>query len=289
MGFKASEWAFKLERLDPAMKAVLAALAHRADDKTWECFPGQDTLAAMTGTSRATVGRALAGLESRKIITRSRRMRADGSRTSDLCILNRDYASGCNVAESNDAPSNVAHNEGLSITVQPPMLHSDTAIEDQEEIKKEDQSVNLSIADDFEKFYSMFPRKQAKADALKAYKQARKTTSAKTILDGAQAYTLISIGQKKSFLKMPAGWLRGQRWQDEPVAPAARPLSRTERNLEFVGQLAAREATESQADESRAITAGFAADFCPVHPGYPSSATEECAACLRDEAEGRSF
>ncbi|TFC96219.1 hypothetical protein E3T28_12810 [Cryobacterium sinapicolor] len=66
-------------------------------------------------------------------------------------------------------------------------------------------------------------RKQAKPDALKAFKAARKDTSLAALIAGAQAYKLLNIGQDKSHLKMPAGWLRDRRWEDEqiPHVPAA--------------------------------------------------------------------
>ncbi|WP_158862005.1 helix-turn-helix domain-containing protein [Leifsonia sp. AG29] len=99
MGFKATEWAYGLH-IAPATKSVLLALAHRADDKTFECFPGQQVLASMTGASLRTVSRALNELEAQGAITRKQRRRPGGSRTSDLCILNLSYATQSHQTES---------------------------------------------------------------------------------------------------------------------------------------------------------------------------------------------
>lgn len=133
-----------------------------------------------------------------------------------------------------------------------------------------------SIEDDFAEFWSLYPRKQAKVDALKAYKAARKTVDAKIIRDGAQAYALLNIGEDKNFLKLPAGWLRDGRWGDEQIPPSdrgsfgGRKLTRSEENIAVVARYAAKEAPE-----------------CPQHPGYPLEPT--CAKCDRELQEGRAF
>ena len=78
---------------------------------------------------------------------------------------------------------------------------------------------------EFEVWWEVYPRKQGKADALKAYRTIAKTVDAATLLAGVRAYALLSIGEDKSFLKFPAGWLRGRRWEDEAIArdQAAQP------------------------------------------------------------------
>jgi hypothetical protein len=107
-------------------------------------------------------------------------------------------------------------------------------------------------ASEFAVWWETYPRKQGKADALKAYQVIAKKVDAKTLLAGAQAYGLLSIGEEKSFLKLPAGWLRGERWADEQIVNATK-----------------RTTTDQPAD-------------CNIHPGYP----KPCDACAR---EGRDF
>lgn len=108
-----------------------------------------------------------------------------------------------------------------------------------------------SLDSEFAEFWAMYPRKQGKADALKAFKVIRKKHDAKKILAGAQAYALLNIGEDKSFLKLPGGWLRGERWEDEQIVNATRTT------------------TTNQPAE------------CVHHPGYPVP----CARCARDEDE----
>lgn len=86
MGYKALNWAWDSD-LPSTQKFVLVALADMADEKN-SCYPGQDRLAAMTGTSVSTVRRALKELESMGALTRKPRGIAGGGRTSDRYVLN---------------------------------------------------------------------------------------------------------------------------------------------------------------------------------------------------------
>lgn len=58
-----------------------------AADTTGVVFLGQDTIAERCDTRRETVNRAIKRLEDRGLLSRKRRNRADGSRTSDLIHL----------------------------------------------------------------------------------------------------------------------------------------------------------------------------------------------------------
>lgn len=84
MSFAALEWA-KGQPVGPA-KIVLVMLAHHAND-LGACYPGQDTLAAECCITTRSVGIHLAYLESRGYLTRTKRFRENGSRTSDLITL----------------------------------------------------------------------------------------------------------------------------------------------------------------------------------------------------------
>jgi hypothetical protein len=69
-----------------------------------------------------------------------------------------------------------------------------------------------TIVDRFDEFYRLYPRKEAKVDARKAWAQVTKKVDPQTIIDGLAAY---SFGPDKKFHPLPASWLRGQRWEDE--------------------------------------------------------------------------
>jgi len=126
------------------------------------------------------------------------------------------------------------------------------------------------LESEFDQWWEQCWRKQAKPDAFKAFKAARKTTELAVLIAGRDAYKLLNAGQDKTHLKMPAGWLRDRRWEDEQipfVAPDA-PWAPTAPTIRPVGRF----------------------EECPIHPHYPKGDhLHPCDACLRDEQEGREF
>jgi hypothetical protein len=68
-------------------------------------------------------------------------------------------------------------------------------------------------------FWPLVPKKQAKPDALKAYRAARKRASADILAEGMRRYALSVAGKDPEYIKLPAGWLRSERWADEPPPP----------------------------------------------------------------------
>lgn len=71
---------------------------------------------------------------------------------------------------------------------------------------------------DFDLFWSVYPRKVAKLDAIKAYGKARMLASAEDILIGVERYRA-HLPEEMRFIAHPASWLRAGRWLDEYDAP----------------------------------------------------------------------
>lgn len=69
-----------------------------------------------------------------------------------------------------------------------------------------------------EKFWPRYPRKIARPDALKAFRVARKTATLDEILKGLEQYRNEVAGKDPQYIKLPAGWLRSQRWLDQAEA-----------------------------------------------------------------------
>lgn len=84
--WKATAWAVDQKCGGPGPKAVLLVLASRCDEN-YSCFPGQELIAEETEQSVSTVRRQLKALDEAGLITRERRQRTDGSRTSDRYYL----------------------------------------------------------------------------------------------------------------------------------------------------------------------------------------------------------
>lgn len=80
------------------------------------------------------------------------------------------------------------------------------------------KSLNI---EQFEKFWSAYPRKIAKADAEKAFQAAVKKVPFEEILSGVRNYCAFVDREHKDakYIKYPAGWLRSELWNDyQPVA-----------------------------------------------------------------------
>lgn len=77
----------------------------------------------------------------------------------------------------------------------------------------------------FEDFWSLYPRKVSKGQALKAWAKATKATDPDEIIEGLRERLPWFEAQVKSdgdFRPYPGPWLNGQRWTDEIEAPAPR-------------------------------------------------------------------
>jgi hypothetical protein len=99
----------------------------------------------------------------------------------------------------------------VTVTETPP----ETDTESEQNRKKEQKAARAALESDFETWYSAYPRKVAKAKALKAYIAARKKTDAETLLAGVETY----LKTKPDYADWahPATWLNGERWLDEPT------------------------------------------------------------------------
>lgn len=77
-------------------------------------------------------------------------------------------------------------------------------------------SASTDVEREFAEWYAAYPRKKAKADALKAYKAARKKAMASEILDGLRGLLPELNAVAENFRPYPASWLRAESWEDEP-------------------------------------------------------------------------
>lgn len=122
--------------------------------------------------------------------------------------------------------------------------------------------------DDFELWWSEYPRKEGKAAAEKAYGKARKAATADELLAGLRRYKLAKIGTEKAFIKMPAGWLNEGRWADDPVVAESRDVPRS--------------AAHNLAPSAPQPPRQDPTIYCRTHEGYPVP----CAACEREGGNG---
>ena len=82
---------------------------------------------------------------------------------------------------------------------------------------KKNNKIKQDRGIDFERFWEAYPRKVAKADALKAFEKNVPEPLLATVLNALEkqkrSESWIKDGGK--FIPYPATWLNGKRWEDE--------------------------------------------------------------------------
>jgi len=100
------------------------------------------------------------------------------------------------------------------------------------------QNINITIKepsietskDDFEKFWNLYPKKVAKADALKAWNKALKRKTADELLKLTKVYSEGKLPDI-TYIPYPASWLNKELYESVEVAEA-KPLPKL-----FVGRI----------------------------------------------------
>jgi len=72
------------------------------------------------------------------------------------------------------------------------------------------------FATDFDLFWAAFPRRQAKKDALRAWRMLKPDTELVQAMLDALAWQTRTDQWKRGIIPLPATYLRGERWMDEP-------------------------------------------------------------------------
>lgn len=75
---------------------------------------------------------------------------------------------------------------------------------------------NAGYPASFEEFWTAYPRRQKKGDALKAWRKAVKRTTEQSILDGAHRLR-DDPNREDQFTPLAASWLNADGWEDEPL------------------------------------------------------------------------
>jgi|SRR5690625_594239 len=81
-------------------------------------------------------------------------------------------------------------------------------------------------AAEFDKFWTVYPRKVGKGQARKAWKSATKKVDADSIVEAAREFANLSTHKDAEFIPHPSTWLNGERWADEERSGPASHTSR---------------------------------------------------------------
>jgi hypothetical protein len=93
---------------------------------------------------------------------------------------------------------------------------------DKEEEVNKDKKTTSSDDPAFAEFWDVYPKREGRADALKAWRAATKKAGADSIIAAARRYSeKVQVdGTDQKFIKLAGGWLRAERWNDFPLQPA---------------------------------------------------------------------
>lgn len=127
-----------------------------------------------------------------------------------------DIAGGADIAPPQilrDSPANIAPGtviepsvEEVEVTTSPPTR------------RRAPKQPTATVADRFDDFWKVYPKRQGKGAAEKAWTKAVTTlgTDAQLIIDAALEYAMRRKGQDPQWTKQPATWLNARCWEDEP-------------------------------------------------------------------------
>jgi hypothetical protein len=280
MSNRAITWAYQQD-LKGGPKFVLVTLADMADQEH-SCFPGVPELARLTGFGRTAVMNHLDTLIDAGLISKERRARKDGSRSSNRYYLavdgafdtenqspesghsNREPKSGIRTPQSPDSgqPKSGIRTGILEPSLNPqnePTEVNGDRDSEFELIALNDVTDNVNLAEiGFDDFWTRWPRHDGKKAALAAWAKAIKRAPAEVIVAAAAVYAESPWRPERQFVPHGATWLNGDRWDDPPPGPPeqrAAPPSPAHRpavqaGLDLVAQFAQEEAHEPHRDRA---------------------------------------
>lgn len=119
---------------------------------------------------------------------------------------------------------------------------------------------------EFGEFWKLYPRRDDKGHALKAYRGARRKASAERLTSAAKKFADECVGRDPKYIPLPATWLNGERWEDQGVAEASQALGDDDPLYEAaVWRALLREFSETRAATGR----GYWPSNRGVPPGRP--------------------
>lgn len=237
------------------------------------CYPSRATIAEHMGASERSVSPWLTELETGGWMDRVPRFRPDGGQTSNGYRLYLVPRSSVGAPTPGKAPRPSSHE------VPPPTPTSDAKESqvEREPVEREGSyargqqtlvgvtapaAVALTpelIDDAFVQFWRLYPRRTGKGEARAAFRKAVARVGLGPVLAGAERYAADpNHPEDRTKIPLPATWLNGGRWDDDPLPVRGGPTpppSRTGQAFANMREIAARAA----AAQSEVNALGFGA------------------------------
>lgn len=207
-------WMFRDLSLSIHAVMVYGSLASRAG--LGGIYPSRQTIAKEARCSVRKVADALNELEVAGAVERVKRRTKTGQASSGYRLIPgghlRDDESGnveAQYASTPDQRARGAQGEGTSEQIAPPI-----------EVTNQEVEVLTLTFDDF---WSVWPKKNAKKDAERAWEKAVKKVSPDVIIAAARTLAESPYRPELKFIPYGASWLNGERWNDPAPDPSNTP------------------------------------------------------------------
>jgi hypothetical protein len=199
------EWILYADISAQALR-IYGVMARHADKGTGKAFPSHRVIAERGRCSIRTVQRALAELVQLGAIEITERKTEAGQHSNEYFIR---------VSRPMDTSD-----QGV-LYVQGPVATGGQHNESHSERETPLSPTETSPREPFDEFWSIYPRRQGKGDARRAFAKALRKATLTEVLAGAERLRddpHLPLDEP-SLIPMPATWLNQERWDDDPLPP----------------------------------------------------------------------
>lgn len=198
----------------PSGVAVYALLCRFADNRTRKAFPSVQTMADILGVSRDVVMEAIGRLLEQHLIHRERPNRRKVTIYTLLPVVEKFDVENVDVESPEFEVGNDASSKSRISTS---YLDSGTRLTELD-----------SLNGEFDQFWTAFPKKHAKLDAQKAWRQTNGSRPSLPAVLAALARDGKTGQWRRGVIPHAGTWLRGARWADETAVPRRREFVRAD-------------------------------------------------------------
>ncbi|EPJ8754263.1 MULTISPECIES: helix-turn-helix domain-containing protein [Pseudomonas] len=200
--------AMKTKVGNPLRKLVLIKLADNASDQG-ECWPSYQHVAEQCEIDRSTVRKHIKQLEAQGLLRIENREGPKGNSTN-LYFLT---LSGVGRKSTPVGPESTGVGPQPTGGVGP----ESTRTSHSSEPVKEPKPMCTAVADGFEIFWKLYPKKKSRKDALKAWNKLNPDAEQQAVMIAALAQHCVTRDWTKDagqYIPMASTWLNGERWHD---------------------------------------------------------------------------
>lgn len=201
--------AMKTKVGNPLRKLVLIKLADNASDQG-ECWPSYQHVADQCEIGRSTVKLHIRELEKAGLLRREYRRKGELNQSNIFHLTLDGGASGDLGGGAGDNPPGAGDNPGGRAGAAPRTSHSSEPV-------KEPKPMCASVADGFDLFWKLYPKKKSRKDALKAWNKLNPDAELHALMIAALGRHCVSRDWTKDsgqYIPLASTWINGERWHD---------------------------------------------------------------------------